>query len=45
MVGSHPLVLSPTWKTERQIRQGHRVYHYLAGGVVYSGIFVDKEVT
>lgn len=44
MVGEHPLVLSPTGHTESEIRPELRYYHYLVAGVVYSGIFVGREV-
>lgn len=44
MVGDHPLVLSPTPLTAKDVRPGHEFYHYLADGVVYSGIFIGKEV-
>lgn len=44
MVGEHPLVLSPTGHKENEIRPELRYYHYLVAGVVYSGIFVGREV-
>ncbi len=44
MVGNHPLVLSPTAYKEKDVRQELRYFHYLIAGVVYSGIFVGREV-
>ncbi len=44
MVGEHPLVLSPTPMAEKEVRPELRYFHYLAAGVVYSGIFVGREV-
>lgn len=44
-VGEHPLVLCPTSLTPSDVPEGHRFYHYLVGGRVYSGIFVGvREV-
>ena len=44
-VGDRPLVLCPTGKSPSEVPEGHRFYHYLVGGRVYSGIFVGvKEV-
>ena len=43
MVDNHPLVLSPTPLTGKDVRPGHEFYHYLADGVVYAGIFIGKE--
>lgn len=44
MVGEHPMVLSPTGHTESEIRPEMRYCHYTVAGVVYSGIFVGREV-
>lgn len=44
MVGEHPLVLSPTGHKAEEIRPELRYYHYMVAGVVYSGIFVGREV-
>lgn len=44
MVGEHPMVLSPTGRTESEIRPEMRYCHYTVAGVVYSGIFVGREV-
>ena len=39
-VGDHPLVLCPTSLKPSEVPEGHRFYHYLVGGRVYSGVFV-----
>ncbi len=44
-VGGHPLVLRLTGLKPEEVPEGHRFYHYLVGGRVYSGIFVGvREV-
>lgn len=44
MVGEHPLVLSPTPLAEKDVKPEYRYFHYMAAGIVYSGIFVGREV-
>lgn len=44
MVGNHPLVLSPTARKAEDVRPELRYFHYLIAGVVYAGIFVEREV-
>lgn len=42
-IGGHPLVLRPTDLKPEEVPEGHRFYHYLVGGRVYSGVFVGIE--
>ena len=44
MVGNYPLVLSPTAYKAEDVRPELRYFHYLIADVVYSGIFVGREV-
>ena len=42
-VGGHLLALKPTKLTAENIQDGHRFYHYMINGQVFSGIFVGTE--
>lgn len=42
-IGKHPMVLKPTKISKELIPTGHRFYHFIIAGKVYSGVFLGTN--